>query len=434
MNVGAAGTWTPTVATARAVVGSLALIMIALIWRRPDLLVIAAPLAVVTAWTVLTRPASTPLVAERLGHPTIREGDATTWNAVVTGGGELDMVVACLDAAPWVETRPRSGVATAAAVDGGGHLAVALRSTRWGRRPVEPTTIAVVTSWAGFRWSVSGERHLLTTLPVPAPFDASASPRPSDGLVGLHRSSRSGDGNEFAGIRPFHPGDRMRRINWHRSVRSGELQVNSTLADLDTHVVLLLDAGDDVGVSGGVDGSASSLDLGVRAAASITEHYAPRGERVSLRVFGSVGVHTLPAGTGRAQLRRVLDTLAEVRPADTTRQSSPELALRRLRIRGDHVTVMLSPLIAPDALDVAMALGRRGGSVIVVDTLPDHAADDEDRFTRLAWRIRLLERRQELRAVRAAGIPVVAWRGPGSLDEVIRDIGRRSTGPRLVRR
>lgn len=431
---GAGGQWRPTIATARAAAGSLALIMIALIWRRPDLLVIATPLAVVAAWTALTRPGPAPEFTEQLGHPTIREGDASTWSASVAGGPEIDLVIAALEEAPWIETRPRNGVLTTAAVGGAAHVAVALRSTRWGRRPIERARIAAASPWAGFRWAVVGERHPLTTLPLPALFDVNASPRPSEGLVGLHRSSRSGDGNEFAGVRPFQPGDRMRRINWQRSVRSGELQVNSTLADLDSHVALLLDANDDVGVSEGVDGSASSLDLGVRAAASIAEHYAPRGERVSLRVFGAVGIHSLPAGTGRPQLRRILDTLAQVRPSDATGSSSAESALRRLRIRGDHVTVMLSPLIAPEALDVAMALGRRGGSVIVIDTLPDHVADDDDRYTALAWRIRLLERRQELRSVQAAGIPVVAWRGPGSLDQVIRDIGRRSAGPRMVLR
>ena len=46
----------------------------------------------------------------------------------------------------------------------------------------------------------------------------------------------------------------------------------------------------------------------------------------------------------------------------------------------------------------------------------------------------VLERRRELRMVTAAGIPVIQWRGPGSLDQVIRDIARRTTGPRLVRR
>jgi hypothetical protein len=72
--------------------------------------------------------------------------------------------------------------------------------------------------------------------------------------------------------------------------------------------------------------------------------------------------------------------------------------------------------------------------VIVVDTLPLHVARDEDPYTALAWRIRLLERRRELRVVTAAGIPVVAWRGPGSLDQVIRDIGRRGRGPRMLTR
>jgi hypothetical protein len=95
---------------------------------------------------------------------------------------------------------------------------------------------------------------------------------------------------------------------------------------------------------------------------------------------------------------------------------------------------MLSPLIAPEVLDLVVALGRQGTTVIVVDTLPDHVATDTDQITALAWRIRLLERRREVRLVQAAGIPVVQWRGPGSLDQVIRDIGRRATGPRMLRR
>ena len=95
---------------------------------------------------------------------------------------------------------------------------------------------------------------------------------------------------------------------------------------------------------------------------------------------------------------------------------------------------MLSPLIAPEALDLVVSLGRQGMTVIVVDTLPDHVTQDDDEYTALAWRIRLLERRRELRLVMAAGIPVVQWRGPGSLDQVIRDIGRRATGPRVLPR
>jgi len=426
--------WRPTVAYFRTAVGAVVLGACAVIWTRPDLLVLATPLAVLAAWSLLTRPSSSPVFHDRLGHGTIREGDATRWQATLEGVDELDLAVAVVERAPWVDLRPGGGVFTAAAVDGSARLEVVLRSTRWGVRPVEPINVVAVTPWAAFRWATTTSAYSLTTLPLPAVFDVAASSRPSDGLVGVHRSTRSGEGNEFAGVRPFRAGDRMRRINWMRSVRAGELQVNSTWADLDTHIALLIDATEDFGVSEGVDGLASSLDATVRAAGAIAEHYALRGERVSLRVIGTTVPHQVPPGSGRPQLRRILDTLARVRPADVARVGSPTPIWRRRGVIGGEITVMLSPLISPDALDLAVSLGRQGMAVIVVDTLTDHITHDEDQFIAMAWRIRLLERRRELRMVLGAGIPVIRWRGPGSLDQVIRDIAHRSTGPRMLRR
>ena len=82
-----------------------------------------------------------------------------------------------------------------------------------------------------------------------------------------------------------------------------------------------IDATDDFGVSEGIDGRASSIDGAVRAAGAIAEHYAPRGERVSLRTFGPSWHRSVPPGTGRAQLRRILDTLALcVRPTPAPRR------------------------------------------------------------------------------------------------------------------
>ena len=52
----------------------------------------------------------------------------------------------------------------------------------------------------------------------------------------------------------------------------------------------------------------------------------------------------------------------------------------------------------------------------------------------MAWRIRLLERRRELRVVQELGLPVVGWEGPGSLDRVLRDLSRRASAPRVRRR
>jgi uncharacterized protein (DUF58 family) len=422
--------WQPTAALLRSVAVAVVLITIALIWRRPDLLVVATPFALVTAWSMLTKPALPPSFDDTIGHPTLREGDATRWLGTIDAAADVDMAVAVVDHDAWIETRPSCGVTTAPGNSGRVSLDMALRSTRWGVRTIERVQVIASSPWAAFRWSTATSPRSISTLPVPGVFDVGTSPRPHDGLVGLHRSTRSGDGNEFAGLRAFRPGDRMRRINWPRSVRVGELQVNGTWADLDTHVALVVDATDDLGISEGIDGRASSLDVTVRAAGAIAEHYATRGERVSLSTFGGrIGQNVAPA-SGRAQLRRMLDRMARIQPGGAA--GAGRHAVRQTT--GSKMTVLLSPLISPEVLDQAVSLGRHGLSVVVIDTLPEHVIEHDDDLTALAWRIRLLERRREIRMVGAAGIPVVRWRGPGSLDQVIRDIARRTTGPRMVRR
>ena len=66
-------------------------------------------------------------------------------------------------------------------------------------------------------------------------------------------------------------------------------------------------------VSGGVTGAASTLDVAVRAAGAVAEHYLARGDRVGLRVLGSTGRNAVhdrrgppapAAGAGHAGPRR----------------------------------------------------------------------------------------------------------------------------------
>jgi len=88
------------------------------------------------------------------------------------------------------------------------------------------------------------------------------------------------------------------------------------------------------------------------------------------------------------------------------------------------------------ALSHAVTLARRGLTVIVIDTLPEGLTGDDPQepFAGIAWRVRLLERRRELERVQAVGVPVVAWQGPGSLDQVLRDVTRRAAAPRMAQR
>ena len=430
--------WRPTAALLRSLVGGAALTLTAVTLGRPDLLVLGAPLVLIAVWSLVTRPNGDPSPRTSLAHRSLREGEATTWHTGLTAVPGMEQAVVAVEVGRWVKAAPASGIrvhtlpADTTTADAAIRLDIGLQSRRWGRREVGYGLVAATSAWGAFRFGPHEfVPRTLWTLPLPAIFDAKA-PTPSpNGLVGLNRSRRAGDGSEFANIRAFQPGDRLRRIHWPLSLRAGELYVTSTWADQDSHVMLLVDAQNDLGDSGGLGRDASSLDVTVRATAAMAEHYLHRGDRVGLRVFGALNVARLPAMAGRSHLRRVLDTLASIE-AGTDRRSNPA------KVAGDltagTLVVVLSPLASPDALTHAVTLARRGLSVIIIDTLPDRVDDQEDARTQLAWRIRRLERERDIRRVQESGIPTVPWRGPGSLDQVLRDLGRRSSAARMARR
>lgn len=437
--------WSPSPAHFRAVALGALGIVIALLFRTPETLVFATPFAVIALWSTVARPTAQPALSSRLSPLTVREGQATTWTADLSDVAGVDHVVVFTPARMWLRARPSSGVVATgtrvgdatspasvpASVPESMTVSMALRATHWGRHDLGPINVVAVSAWGAFRWKALDIGQQVTTLPLPEVFDAAPPRHRANGLVGLNRSSRPGDGSEFAGIRRFQTGDRLRRINWRRSLRSGELHVTSTYSEQDTHVALFVDALADFGESGGIDGAASSLDTAVRAAGAIAEHFLLRGDRVSLQVFGTRGRSQVPPAAGRSHLRRILDVLSMVDPQDI-RASSRRAG--RVTIPSDALAIMLSPLISPVALERAVSIASHGLTVAVIDTLPDDVQATEDQVTELAWRIRLLERRREIRAVQQVGVPVIAWQGPGSLDPFLREIARRATSPRMARR
>ena len=91
-----------------------------------------------------------------------------------------------------------------------------------------------------------------------------------------------GEGIEFADLRPFTPGDRLRRINWRASARRGDLWVNEAHPERNADIVLFLDVFAEVRRSG-----PGTLDLAVGAAGSLAERYLRDKDRVGLVSFGA---------------------------------------------------------------------------------------------------------------------------------------------------
>ena len=425
--------WRPTAALTRAALASTTFAALAVLVGRPDVLVLGIPFLVHAAVVVVRRPARSPRVSSRLEHSAVREGEGTTAVARLDDAGDVEHAVLSLVRGPWTAMKPPSGVVGATTVVPleSLELAVPLVSLRWGRRAAGGGGVAATGPWAGRVWGPHPVlASTLSTLPMPGVFDSRAPVPHPIGLVGTHQARRPGEGSEFSSIRPFAPGDRLRRVQWRVSLRTGALHVTTAVAEEDSSVLLIVDSGVEVGVSGGVGGTATSLDVAVRAAGAVAEHYLHRGDRVGLRVLGSTTHNAVPFGGGRRHLRRVLDTLARIVPGEH-RDTDPSRI--RFRVPAGSVVVILSPMLSDQAVGVTRTLAARGLNIVVVDTLPPDVAI-QDRRRMLAWRMRLLERESLLLRVSKAGVPVVPWRGPGTLDDVLRGLGRRARRPRLAAR
>lgn len=426
--------WKPTQAHLRSCLLGVSLLLGAVLFHDPGLTVVATPFLAITAWSLITRPRLTPGVRHPVALPALREGESMRWQVEVYVVPGLDQAALVFERGDYQQLRPASGACIAPASAAAGpplRLEVVARSTRWGHQRVGRSLVSATSQWGAFRWEAPPITPVeQTTLPLPAVFDATAPTPHPVGLVGLNRSARRGEGSEFATIRPFQAGDRLKRIHWPVSLRSRTLHVTSTWADQDAEIMLLVDASADLGTSEGIDGFASSLDVTVRAAGAVAEHFLRHGDRVGLCVFGPNVLRMSPTA-GHAHLRKLLFRLADTKVGN---RDSTSVALLRLRLTADTTVIMLSACVSQLALQHAAMLAARGLSVIVVDTLPERIGGIDDLALTVAWRIRRLERDTELRELARRGVPVVSWQGPGSLDLVLRDLGRRSSAPRMARR
>ncbi|MGI8868437.1 MAG: DUF58 domain-containing protein [Mycobacteriales bacterium] len=416
-----------------ALVGGLCIF--AIMFRRVDAVVLATPFLVGLLLGLARGTTVTPTVSMSAAASSLLEGEVTRLVVTVAASEPIDVVsVKVATHSEWIsgyKDVPERCVRLGAGEER--ELRFRVRTTRWGRRQVGPASAFAAAGYGLLRRGpfVTG-MVTVATVPIAEDFQAVDVVPHAAGMVGLHRSRRIGDGTDIAGVRPFQVGDRLHRINWPVSLRRGELHVTATLSDRDAEVALVLDTTYDVGESEGIDGRSSSLDTTVRAAAAVAEHYLRHGDRVGLLDL-SRAVRRVPAGGGRAHLIRLLDVLLDVRDtrADGA-QIAAGMALGQLG-RGSLVLLM-TPLIGESVLERAAAMAYAGYAVLVVDTLPaDAAPPRRSDWTTLAWRLWLLERDQEIGRLSELGVPVVPWRGPGSLDEVLRDVSMAAGAPRIMR-
>lgn len=139
-----------------------------------------------------------------------------------------------------------------------------------------------------------------------------------------------------ATVRPYLPGDSLRRIHWRRTAHHETLMVKEF--DLepsgDLWIVLDLDARVQAGT-----GAESTVEYGVTLAASLAAQMLAENRRVGLAAFGQEPF-LLPPQASELQLWRILEALAHAEVSDAVSLSGVLRDLRQTVGRGRTIVVI----------------------------------------------------------------------------------------------
>ena len=234
----------------------------------------------------------------------------------------------------------------------------------------------------------------------------------------------AGNGTNFWGVREYHPGDPLRRLDWRLTARHpGQFFTKEFEQEEIADIGLILDARQKTDLRLGDD---SLFEHSARAAASLAEVFLRQGNRVSLLIYRRHMINVFP-GYGKVQLNRILRALAQ---ATTEEESSfNSLQFLPLRMFSSHsLIVIISPLAADD-WRLFPRLRAYGYQVLVIspDAL-DYARPllPTDRITQFASRLTRIERQSEIDKITQLWIPVIDWQIDQPLAPLVRNALARS--------
>jgi uncharacterized repeat protein (TIGR01451 family) len=392
-------------------IGALTLLTagVGILLRQPPL-VLAGVLGV--AYAAYARagdaPRSSITVERELDAPTPYPDDEVTVTVRVTNDGSATLPdLRLIDGVP----------AALAVVDGSPRLGTALRpgktvtfsyavSAVRGEHEWEP--MRVISRNASGSRERTGEISRETTLRCLPRLDATAD-LPLRGLTtqytGRVATDVGGSGVEFHSSREYRRGDPLKRIDWNRLARTGDLATLDFREERAATVVLLIDAREEAYLAPRA-GAENAVERSVDAAGQAFSALLDGGDRVGVAAFGPEELW-LPPGTGgdhRARARDLLATHPALSPTPPEGKFFPSIRLRRLRRRlpPDAQIIAFSPVEDDYFASVLRRLDAYGHLVTLISPDPT----DGDTPGHLLARI---ERRNRLSGLRRAGIRVVDW-------------------------
>jgi len=379
--------WSAAPRTRNLATAALLGLLAAIVTGHPALVLLAAPALGALALMSRRRPPEDLATGVSLSATRCFEGEDVTVTATVRapGGRPLDEIMVELEIAQPVTLASGTGTQTFVHAD----LATAqwvVRPARWGRYSPAAVRVTCRAGLGRSQASMLVRADPIDVFPRPARIRPRLVPAELLRRIGEHTGRAVGAGVEFAGLRPYQPGDQLRDVNRAVSIRRGQLHVNQRAAARAADLVVM------IVVLGGV-----------------------------LRWLG-------PA-SGDRHFYRIAEMMLRARYESFV---TPDIGLiPRTALPPGTLVVVFSPLLDPRAFDMLTDLRQRGFPVIVVDTLRhEPPAEPPLAMAGIALRLWRLDRAATRATLACLGVPVLRWPDDAELDAVLAPLRRPPPGIR----
>ena len=186
-----------------------------------------------------------------------------------------------------------------------------------------------------------------------------------DVFAGEYQSVFKGRGMEFEEVRPYYPGDDVRRIDWNVTARMASPFVRRYQEERELTVMLLADASgsSEFGTIGGF-----KRELAAELAAVLSFAATTNNDRIGLMVFTDQVEFVIPPRKGRRHVLRMVRDLLVFQPEGTGTDIGLALNSMNLMLKQRSIAFLISDFIAPpESYRRALAASSRRHDVIAID-------------------------------------------------------------------
>ncbi|MFL5937019.1 MAG: DUF58 domain-containing protein [Gaiellaceae bacterium] len=394
-------------------------LLAALVLGRPELAVLATPFALVLFTGLLAAREPEIRVALDLDRERAVEGEIVTITIDLHAGWpieRLELHVPLPDNLELVEGA--TPLTLRLAWDEERTIELQARCKRWGAHLVGELFLRAHDRLDLFGYEGTLDRRQpLKIYPRAEELRSLVTPLETQVFTGNQVARTKGEGIEFADLRRYAYGDSLRRINWRASARRSELWVNEMHPERNTDVIVFLDTFVEAR-----EQDESTLDVAVRAAATLADRYLKRKDRVGLISFGGYLNWLLP-GSGLVQLYRIVDSLLDTEIILSYAWKGVDVIPPRT-LPPKALIFAITPLLDERAVTTLIDLRARGFDLAVLEVSPvafaSAATGEQEELAHRLWRLK----RDALRArYQRFGVPVVEWHEGEPLEGALAEVG-----------